>query len=161
MKNRTMFNAIFSAVIMVSVLGCTTQKNGTSNSSAIEVNLNVTITSNYCGGAAPSDKMVEGLKAPKKFSNQNFHISTKKGLEENMKEVKTSAAGNLKTSLNKGTYYVFLPQKISAKHSSKDRSEKECIDWKNTPNGTFVVSDDSNVSFNIHKTCDACGAIPM
>ena len=161
MKTKTMFNSIFSAVITLSMISCASQNNSTSQDGANEVNLIVTMTSNYCGGAAPPEELLEGLKVPKKFSNQNIFLSTEKGLQENMQELTTSAAGNIKTSLKKGTYYIFLPQKISMKHTSKDRSEKECTEWKNTPNGTFVVGESNNIAFNIHKTCDACGAMRM
>ena len=166
MKNRIMLNTLFSIVMTVSILSCASQKNGTSQNDAkkdtnMDVSLRVTITSNYCGGAAPSEEMVSDLKVPKKFVNQKFHISSIEGLQDDMKEVNTSAAGTASVSLVKGTYYVFLPQKVSAKHSSKDRSEVECKKWKNTPNGTFTVGENNSISFNIHRTCDGCGALRM
>ncbi len=169
MKNKTILNLLLTVFASASILACASKKTGASQNvknavsqpGKIDISLNVSFTSNYCGGAAPSDEMLEKLKIPKKFSNQNFFISTKEGLEENMREVTTSVAGVATAPLEKGTYYVFLPQKVSMKHTSKDRSEEECKKWKNTPNATFTVGDQSNVSFTIHKTCDRCGALRM
>ncbi len=153
-------------MITSSILACATKKKSTSQSAVsqpgkIDISLNVSFTSNYCGGAAPSEDMIAKLKVPRKFSNQNFYISRIEGLEEDMREITTSAAGTATAPLEKGVYYVFLPQKVSAKHSGKDRSEKDCEKWKNTPNATFTVGDDNSISFNIHKTCDGCGAFRM
>jgi len=166
MKKRTILNLSLIVFISASIISCASQKNDTSKDEAakndkMDVTLNVTLTSNYCGGAAPSDEMIAKLKEPKKFSNKSFYISNVGGLQEGMKEVKTSTAGIVSTSLTKGTYFIFLPEKMTAKHSGKDRSESDCKKWKNTPNGTFTISDDNSISFNIHKTCDGCGALRM
>jgi len=127
----------------------------------MDVTLNVTMTSNYCGGAPPPEEMLEKLNTPKKFTNQSFFVSTQKSLMDNLIEMKTTSAGTLDISLEMGTYYVFLPQKISAKLSGNDKSEAECEKWKNTPNGSFNVSNENSVSFNIHKTCDDCSPMRM
>jgi len=168
MKNRTMINTMLSVVMTASMLACANQKSGTSSTvdtadkeSSMNVSLTITITSNYCGGVAPSEEMVANLKKPKPFSNKKFYISSKKALQDDMMEMTTSASGAISTPMEEGTYYVFLPEKVSAKQSGKDRSESECNKWKNTPNGTFTVGSDKNISFNIHKTCDGCGALRM
>lgn len=166
MKNRTILNLSLIAFISASIFACASQKNGaskdvTTKNEKIDVTLNVTLTSNYCGGAAPSDDMIAKLKEPKKFSNKSFYISSKKGLQEDMKELKTSVDGVISTTLANGTYFIFLPEKKTTKHSGKDRSESDCDKWKNTPNGTFTVSENNSISLNIHKTCDGCGALRM
>lgn len=174
MKNRTMLNTILSVVMTASMLACANQKNGTSASvdavdtvdkeSSMNVSLSITISSDYCGGAAPSEKVISKLNEPKQFTNQKLYITTTKPskiLPEDMTQLTSSTSGTIDTSLEKGTYFVFLPEKVSAKLASKDRSESDCIKWKNTPNGTFTVGSDKNISFNIHKTCDGCGALRM
>lgn len=171
MKHRTTFTILFSIVMTASILSCAKQKNGTSQNGTsqneapkdekMDVILNITITSDYCGGAAPSDQILDQLKQQRKFSNQKFYISTIQGLQDDMKEMTTSAIGNTTVPLSQGTYYVFLPKKISAKVANKTTSQKQCDQWRNTPNGSFTVSDNNSVSFNIHKSCDPCGALRM
>jgi hypothetical protein len=167
MKNRTMLNTILTIAITASMLGCASQKNATATSetsSAMKVSLSVTISSDYCGGAAPSDEMIAELKQPKQFSNQKCYITTSKASKElpsDMTLLTSSASGTIEASLETGTYFVYLAEKISAKHNTKDRSATECMQWKTTPNGSFTVGSDKRIAFNLHKTCNGCAAPRM
>jgi predicted component of type VI protein secretion system len=160
MKKRAFINSILVIILSILSIACASKKSGDSKETQIAVTLNVTLTSNYCGGAAPSDDMISKLKEPKIF-NGSFFISTKESLQEDMKSLKTSTDGSINIDLVKETYFVFLPEKTTAKHSGKGRSEENCNKWKNTPNGSFTVTEDKSITFNIHKTCDKCGSRRM
>jgi hypothetical protein len=160
MKNITLLNTVLLAILAVSISACASKKKGESNTN-MDITLNITMTSSYCGGTPPSEDMLMKLKESKKYSSKSIHISSKNSLTEDMKEVKSDANGKAVIALDKGIYFVFLPKKVSAKHSGNDRSEDDCNKWKNTPNGTFTIGDDNSISFNIHETCDGCGALRM
>lgn len=133
------------------------QTNNTDSSSNDEITLKIEYTSNYCGGANPPDELIQKLKTPKKYSEMEIYLSRKDNLSGDLTKLKTDENGEVSTSLNTGTYYLFMPEKKNIELKEGGEAES-CEKWKNTPNGEFTVKLDSNeVAISITKTCDTCG----
>ena len=79
-----------------------------------------------------------------------------------MIKLTTNSLGIINTSLSKGVYYVFLPDKVSTKYTPGG-DERKCREWKNLPNGTFSINKDEKqeLALNLNITCSPCGAPRM
>lgn len=151
--------------VAVLIGACSTTKNTASatinNPVDAEVTVSIQYTSNYCGGAPPPDELIKRLRTPKKYADQEIHLSKEDKLNDDMKKYNTNANGELTTNLDAGTYYLFMPEKISSELTKGGDSE-QCKKWKNTPNGKFtIVAGTSEVAVSITKTCERCGALRM
>lgn len=137
----------------------------------VSVSGTVTQTRNYCGGARPSDEIINQLRTPRPVSGKKIYI--KKG-EVNSPDSKviltlrTDANGNFKAKLRPGKYLVVDSLKKDMTHynmllktyknqtASYEPIDTTCLkEWFATPAGTFEViqtgAKDININFLI--TC--------
>lgn len=150
--------AILIAVVLIAA-SCSSSKKYVEKT--IEVNFEVTITSDYCGGVPPNDRILEEIKTPKPYINKDVFISKDSILNDSMIQLSIDEKGKVTTSLSLGTYYVFLPSKVNSQLTVQE-NEVPCKKWKNKPNGTFDIGSKSEiVTIHVHKTCDPCGAARM
>ena len=157
---------LFLVLFAIALAACSTTKNtatvdGDTSPSLEELVLNIKFTSNYCGGAPPPDDLIQRLRTPKNLASEDIYISTQNKLNDDLIKVKTDANGKLTTSLEVGTYFLYLPNKVNAT-LKKSGDATRCKEWKNKPNGEFTVSKGtSDIEIAIVKTCDSCGAMPQ
>lgn len=151
------WSLLFLNLIFASFLSCGTSKNMPDDKlekTTVEVTVN--FTSDYCGGAYPSEDILSALKKPRLMTNQKIFIVKEGNGEEAINEVKTSEKGIFSTDLEPGKYNIFLPEKMSD-FIGKMASKEICENWKKTPNGTFeVVENVKVVSASVYKTCSPC-----
>ena len=146
-------------VLFAMLQSCSSSKNSTNQDSMVDIT--ITSTSNYCGGAKPPEDLIARLKEPKKYSGKEIIFSTTEQLGDGHKMLKTDDNGMISLSLEEGTYYLFLPEKLSAKLTTGGDADR-CAQWKKTANGSFVVTKGMNaVDVNVHQTCNPCGAPRM
>lgn len=121
-------------------------------------------TRTYCGGAAPSEDMIDNLKKETPFANHKFVI--KKGTTDVndtsvFKEFTTDEKGSFSISLPKGNYVVFIQEKTQDYEkgimAQFGRSEN-CKKWKSTADFSLNVSKKikSVQTFKMHLTCNGC-----
>lgn len=67
------------------------------------VNIDVSYTSSYCGGARPNDEMLAEMLKPKPYVDKKMIVVSGKGKAY---KVKTDAKGGFKIKLPQGTYKV-------------------------------------------------------
>lgn len=165
----TFFKGILVATFLMFSLSCGSSKNNVNqdtlnsvnqNSSTMTVKMIINYTSDYCGGAYPSEDILEGLKKERPLAKNNLFIFKEGEGRDKMSEVVTAEDGTCTMELTPGKYHIYLPEKLS-KGVSKFISQEDCDSWKNTPNATFeVTADDNDLTVNLHKTCNPCHEPP-
>jgi hypothetical protein len=137
---------------------------------------NVTIqawqTSQYCGGARPTDEMLQEFQTPKTLTGQLCFIrksETNKISSMPVASATSDNQGKINIALAPGTYCLVLPNKVdsaaykmyltkfgeaTANYSAID---KKCLDqWFQTPELVFTVKDPKQAletEFTIHHPC--------
>ena len=122
-----------------------------------------TSTADYCGGAAPSEDMLESLRRPAPLNNKV--ILVKYGLSNNeksrvVKRIVTNAKGEFSVTLKKGYDYIFveewkgMPYKLPA-DTEWIKWDATCYKkWYETPDFTLKKNKTLKlVSINFHKYC--------
>jgi hypothetical protein len=137
----------------------------------ISVSGTVTSTSNYCGGARPSDEMIAQLATPRPKPNAKIYIKSGEvnSFESKVIRVlKTDANGNFHTKLLPGkylivdstkmdmTYYNMLLKTYKTQTAHYEAIDTICLkEWYMKPNLVFEVAgtEVKGVKVNFHKTC--------
>lgn len=65
------------------------------------VEVNVTCTQAYCGGARPTDEMLAEIQKPKPYANKKMYLLSEKGKKI---AVKTNSTGSFKVKVAHGNY---------------------------------------------------------
>ena len=125
------------------------------------IKFNITSTSDYCGGAIPSEEIMESLITPSSFNGTlYFHKNTDrsdKGIAQEFKNGKASIKG-----LVNGEYAIFKHPPINMdklENSDSDENlENECEMMRNLQMLEMVNIDKETkeVSIHIHFICDPC-----
>lgn len=145
---------IFFLGTMAFVAGCgSNQSVSKGKGPTTEVQVQITKTSSYCGGARPSDEMVKDLETPKPASEVRFFIGSggvNQG-KEFVLEGKTDKHGHAVVKLPAGQYYlVFEDKTLDSKNNllktygNETRHysaiDKSCLeDWFKQPESSFSV----------------------
>lgn len=141
--------------ILFSFMGCTNSKSMNSGKKVITSRINVTYTSDYCGGAPPPEELLQRLKTPKKFSNQTLYIFDNKQRLGNATLLKTNTEGQFDFEAEQGMYYVYLKDKM--KFDPEESKNKNCKEWLLRPYAEFeVIETEEESSIQIHKQCNPC-----
>jgi hypothetical protein len=126
------------------------------------VTVKVTYTSPYCGGARPSDQMLEDSKKPKPLPGQLFYV--KPGKENSMSvnalaQAETDTSGKMVFKLPLGKYMLLLPvQTVEMDTNSYVtnqyyRYDRKClIEWWKKPVIVFDVYHSGESTVNVHLT---------
>lgn len=131
----------------------------------------VTSTADYCGGAAPSEEMLEGLRTPKPLANKVILVKYGSFNTEKSRVVKrivTNANGEFSISLKKGYDYIFVEEWKGMPYKLPEDTEwikwdTTCYKkWYETPDFTLRKNKAiKGVKMNFHKSCffnPYCGA---
>ena len=149
----------FAGFFSLMAFACKSTDKSISASSNSMMEIQVSFTSNYWGGASPSEEIIKSLKAPKVLQNQELFVVGNDS-EDQGQTVKTDKNGRLSLSLTSGRYSFYFPEK-KVNYVSKFASQKTCEEWKSTPNGTLEVSGDQNTyELVLHRTCSPCTEPP-
>jgi hypothetical protein len=125
----------------------------------IKVTIQCTLTADYCGGAAPTDEMLENLAKPKPLAQQEFYIvKGTKNTNKVYQKIVTDDDGKIKLNLPKGVYSVFSAEQLK-KFVPKQNTENYV--WDNAcllrlhqqPLLKFDTRKKTKHTFNMHKKC--------
>ena len=123
----------------------------------------------YCGGARPTEKMLEDLKKPIPYPNKSFYIKKIADDYTNQKILLNFTSNNLGEfmfQLKPGSYAVFLDEQINKVDFSilKNQTlDEKCYDgWLKKPYATVEVKNENinYLEFNIAKKCFITKDIP-
>lgn len=165
---------LFSAFIALS--GCSNTKDVKDQAkreqeALYEVTIHVTQTSSYCGGAPPSDQMLEDLRTPGPLPNKKIYIRRGKFKDIDrpvIQELSSNQNGVVQTQLPAGEYSIVFSDKKDRSIFNElvekygDRTEQyeaineECLKKHfKRPALTFTIGTKtaSEIEVNDHKKC--------
>lgn len=137
-----------------------TSSNGSSSNDPKMFNVSGKIekTGAYCGGAKPTQEIIEQLQTPKPVANTTFYIRNDSVNDIDKPvylEFTTDSLGNFSIQLPKGKYSIVNAEKKNAVYSDelKKKYQKEtenygkidleCIrEWLKTPDGVLNIAGD-------------------
>jgi hypothetical protein len=115
-------SAIYFLLIISSIASCRGSKNNKGNDSTVTVSGTIYIQKAYCGGARPSEEMVQGLRQP--ASNFTLYYKTNDLVTiehvSTIDSVKTDSAGHYTLRLHKGQFCFFEKWKMDRLSIPKD-----------------------------------------
>ena len=127
-------------------------------------------TSSYCGGAKPTQEILDRFATPKPYPNKTFSI--RKGSKNNIcnkiiKKFITDCNGNFSFNLPKGTYSIIVEEQVEP-IKAKDYNTKlqtvndSCLQkWWSEPYYLIKVEKKNNpLHFTIHHQCYIDNDIP-
>lgn len=120
----------------------------------VNVELNITQTKSYCGGAAPSDEILSALRTPHKLG-QTVYI-----LDYSNTCVDSFASSNSEKkqySLPVGKYSLRFTPEASNITLTANSSTSDCVqEWKSRVLTSFEVVSDTSLDLNVHVSCNPC-----
>jgi hypothetical protein len=114
---------VFFCPLFITFLSCAPKK---------ELSLKLTYTSNYCGGARPTEEMENGASKPRAYADRSVIIISEKG---KIDSVRTNSEGVLKKKLRAGSYKLFEPWRynlFTPENLPIDAFDRECLknEWQ-------------------------------
>jgi len=153
---KQLISQYFFIIILFIAMSCKSNKTTSNDDSNLDASLTIFMSQNYCGGAAPSEEIIESLRKPKLMPNKDLYLVKSGSQIASAIKVRTDEKSSLNINLSAGDYQLFFPEKITSK-SSRPIYEKVCKQWKETPNGTFSISKEkTSQEITITKTCNGC-----
>ncbi len=135
------------------------------------VEINVTQTSSYCGGARPSPEMIEQLGTPTPLAEKKLYI--KKGEKNTFDsniflEISSDTSGKIQLLLPSGKYFIVdeskkgkssynaLLKRFAKASNNYTEVNKNCLkNWFEQPDFVFEINeaDSKGLRINFHKGC--------
>lgn len=147
----------FFSVLLAALLFTSCKSNQLSRT----IKFNITSTSDYCGGAMPTEEIMESMREPNNFNGTlYFHKDPErndKGIAQKFKNGKASITG-----LVNGDYAIFKYPRVNMdkleNNESEENLENECEMMRNFQMLEMVNIDQETkeVSIHIHFMCDPC-----
>ena len=179
MKNKFVFYYI--GLVLVVMIACKisgTNKNNTSNphKKTYQLSGNITYTSDYCGGAYPSNNMLQRLATPAPYPGKVFYIRQAERNDMNspiLYTIVTDSTGHYSINLPPGNYcmidefrkdtaFIADVYKVDP-YNYLQVNDKKCLeDWFNSCFYGFSIKDSNFVhaDFNIHRSCFRPEGVP-
>jgi hypothetical protein len=137
----------------------------------VTVSGKVTQTSSYCGGARPTDELLEELATPRMYSGKKFHVikgDTNVVTHQLILTFVTDENGNFSFELEPGTYSLLTDEQATEpdykKYSTKDVGlDESCFkSWWATPYYKLNIASTplTHLNFNFTKRCFISHDIP-
>jgi hypothetical protein len=127
----------------------------------VKLDLIFTMSSDYCGGAAPTEEILESITSSKPFINGTFYLVLKNDggtiLSETMH--KTDEKGKLTLNLKKGMYEIFLLSAEQKKLQIMNLDEKfrSCSTiFYDQPQAYLHAWQKGEQKVDIHSKCNPC-----
>jgi hypothetical protein len=132
----------------------------------------VNLTGSYCGGAAPSEEILEGIRKPSPYIGKVFYV--RKGKTNDLKQpivlkFKTDSLGKFSFKLPVGVYCIIQEEqkasfsKINYPKTGNISVDKTCLlDWWKKPYSILEIKDKSitELEFKFEKRCFIPGDVP-
>lgn len=170
-KSSGAFYAVCTTTFCAAIFGvwaCTSHGKVSASETLLKVSGYITQTSSYCGGARPSEEMLEEYGKPKPYPGKTLYIS-KSGSREVFSRFVSNDSGYFSLSLPAGSYRVWQDEQLRPFKPGQESENKmivadtSCLRrWWNTPLGEFELESESvNLkSINFHRPCFVSGDVP-
>lgn len=130
----------------------------------------ITISSSYCGGAAPDPEMLRALQTPKAFAGKQLYIRKGKTNDLSMPIVDTviaDAEGHFSTQLTRGTYTIISDLQLDRSIFNRDFGNNIVVDttclenwWSSGLTTITLEADTARVNFHFSRRCFVPEDIP-
>ena len=115
-----------------------------------QVKIFVSYTNSYCGGARPTDEIINKYKASNKLSNFKIKLLNKKPIT-----FTTDSLGRIITKLRPGKYHIFLTEENNKKLFTN--YDPTCVKMLKPPYGELLIEPGkNNYKINLHFPCNPC-----
>ena len=144
----------------------TSEKNSGKSTTAksVTVSGSITQTNAYCGGARPSDEMLQELATPRPFPNKKMHVikgETNTTAHEIILSFTSDSVGGFSFKIVPGTYAIIVDEQAQAPDSKKYTSQlvkadETCFkDWWAKPYYLLEVgtANMKGLSFQFNHRC--------
>jgi hypothetical protein len=124
------------------------------------IKFTVTETSDYCGGAAPNEEVMQSLLTKKPFTGTLYVHSMPERMDEG--QALQIQDGTLKQSgFSEGVYFIYTQPKLNRSDSSTMKLDEDLVNclemFSLHQTANFIVSKETkSVTFNVHTMCDPC-----
>ncbi len=146
--------------------GCFVPK---SSRSFLTLSGKVTFSQEYCGGAAPSEELLQAIRKPKPYVN--FKIYVREGVENSLHariidSVLTDKDGRFSFTLPPGKYVLLSEyhkdRKIFKPLPNRRISDKKCLEewWRSGLASLDLQMSVDTLHFHIHKRCFLPEGVP-
>lgn len=148
---------IIALVVTSSLFACKSNKKDKS------VKLEIAVTSDYCGGAAPPDEMIEEMRIPKPYTGV-LYIHKSRHREDDGIELTFDKGAATAKGLVPGQYYAYLEKKMDLKNeSAMNEIASQGIDVGCLIELNFMIMFVFNIEEStkiitekMHKICNPC-----
>ena len=106
----------------------------------------VTFSNKYCGGAWPSDEILEGYKTQYPLRNSTILLKSK-NQKDNTIKITTDRKGNFNLPLDAGTYDYFMTESFNQEMNCAFTSS--CKKWLNQCFGQIKIKEGKNSGYKI------------
>ncbi len=156
MDQTNLNNTVYFFVLICAILITACKGSDPGKMSQINVlEITVSYTEPYCGGAPPTDEIIAKSKIEKSLASETLFISKSDPTDENILKFETDSDGIIKAELKEGHYFVFFPNKVNVKHANS--ISKACEKWALSPDGVLDVTTNKNTyKISLRKSCNPC-----
>ena len=127
------------------------------------VKFEIAITSDYCGGAAPPEEMIEEMRTPKPYTGV-LYIHKSQNREDAGIELTFEKGSATANGLVPGQHYAFLDKKMDLENESamnelaSQGTDIGClIELNFSPMFTFQIEESTKIiTDKMHKICNPC-----
>lgn len=114
------------------------------------VRIHFSYTNSYCGGARPTDEIINKYKTPNKLSNFKIKLLNKKPIT-----FTTDSLGRIIAKLRPGKYRIFLTEENNKKLFTN--YDPTCVKMLKPPYGELLIEPGkNNYKINLHFPCNPC-----
>lgn len=117
------------------------------------VEIQLTQTESYCGGAEPPEELLTELKTPRTYNGKPVYV-----LDDFKRCVDSLVdyTGNHLTSLPNGHYTVHLVPALADLTSITNEDEQCLVAFKQRILSIFQITGDTSIKVNLHFGCNPC-----
>lgn len=152
-----MKNILTALALTLFFVACKSNKVQTDNQDAIQ--FNIYFIEEYCGGAEPTEEIMESFRTPKPLNDTLYIHKMQDGFrEETPVKVNMKKGHGSLLSLPPGIYNAFTQAVYTIDSSSEDMAMQQCrFEQSRMPFFTFKVEEAKAViSDTLNRNCDPC-----
>jgi hypothetical protein len=162
------FNIAPTAFLFL-LASCVQSQTGGGRQREVSVTLYIQYHSQYCGGARPSDEILQELEEKQPYAEKSVYLRlgrTNNNMEAPFKVLKTDKSGKVRVKLLPNTYCLVAEHKnkwIPNQNVEIENNEKRCLEWQRACDAVFTILAEASkeaskvdIPIEIFFTCNPC-----
>ncbi|MBN2891455.1 MAG: hypothetical protein JXL97_06295 [Bacteroidales bacterium] len=153
---------IFAIILILFLVSCSSNKTVNQAKTTNKEGNKISVTgvanynSTYCGGARPTEEVLEKYNRLRPMKNTTIKfVNTDNSKKE---KTKTDENGNFSVNLSAGNWEYYLSEDFYDSNNEDVLLEiqKKCDELYNVPYGTIEIFSDTTVNLIYHLPCNPC-----